>query len=41
MVLDRGIYRANVGGTEDYYDDNRRPLGNGNVSRVRNAMLDV
>ena len=41
MVLDRSIYRANVGGAETYYDDYRQPIGNGNVSRVRKAMMDV
>ena len=41
MVLDRGIYRANVGGWENYDDGVQRPVGNGFVSRVRNVMLSV
>jgi hypothetical protein len=41
MVLDRGIYRANVGGWENYDDGVQRPVGNGYVSRVRNVMLSV
>ena len=39
MVLDRGIYRANVGGLEDNIDDPQHPRSNGFVTRVRNAML--
>ena len=41
MVLDRGIYRANVGGLENFDDGSGRPIGNGPVSRVRKAMLSV
>ena len=41
MVLDRGIYRANVGGWENYDDGMARPAGNGFVTRVRNAMLSL
>ena len=41
MVLDRGIYRANVGGWENYDDGMDRPAGNGFVTRVRNAMLSL
>ena len=41
MVLDRGIYRANVGGWENYDDGMDRPAGNGFVTRVRNVMLSL
>ena len=39
MVLDRGIYRANVGGMDSESDDPMRPEDNGPATRVRKAML--
>lgn len=44
MVLDRGIYRANVGGVEGLEPDPqhpREPNGSAYVGRVRKAMLSV
>ena len=41
MVLDRGIYRANVGGLDNESDDAMRPEDNGPATRVRKAMLRV
>ena len=42
MVLDRGIYRANVGGLDNESDDAAmRPEDNGPATRVRKAMLRV
>ena len=44
MVLDRGIYRANVGGAEGLEPDPqhpREPNGSAYVGRVRKAMLSV
>ena len=43
MVLDRNIYRANVGGSEQYQveDDQQNQLVNGYATKVRNAMLGV
>ena len=41
MVLDRNIYRANVGGSEQYQveGDQQNQLVNGYATKVRNAML--
>ena len=41
MVLERGIYRANVGGWDNEGDDPQHPEDNGPATRVRKAMLSV
>ena len=41
MVLDRNIYRANVGGSENVVDENGNVLVDGYAVKVRNAMLSV
>ena len=39
MVLDKNIYRANVGGVNSESGNPNDPQGNGPATRVRNAML--
>ena len=41
MILDRNIYRANVGGSENVVDEDGNVIIDGYAVKVRNAMLAV